>query len=167
MPFDQMNLFADLPNADYRDSLTAADRLTLQAARAILAQLVGSRPLISSWSALTDYLAVTMGGLRAESFRVLYLDRKNHLIADEEQARGTVDHVPVYSREIARRAIQLDASAVILAHNHPSGDPAPSQADISMTLDVQKALHALGITLHDHVITGGANTLSLRADGHF
>lgn len=166
MPFDQMNLFADLHNADYRDSLTVADRLTLEAARAILAQLVATRPLISSWSALTDYLAVTMGGLRAESFRVLYLDRKNCLIRDEEQARGTIDHVPVYPREIAKRALQLDASAVILAHNHPSGDPSPSEADISMTGQIKDALHALGIVLHDHVITGGPNAYSLRSAGH-
>jgi DNA repair protein RadC len=165
--FDQMHLFGDLPNADYRDSLTDADRATIEAARAILAQLVASKPLISSWDALKDYLACTMGGLRAESFRVLYLDRKNRLIRDEEQARGTIDHVPVYPREIAKRALQLDASAVILAHNHPSGDPMPSDADKAMTREMEAVLRVFGTTLHDHVVTGGPSTYSMRAAGDF
>lgn len=164
---DQMNLFADIAAADYRDSLTDAERATLAAARAILAKAVARGALISSWDALTDYLAVTAGGLRAETFRVLYLDRKNRLIRDEETARGTVDHVPVYPREIARRALELDASAVILAHNHPSGDTTPSDADVTMTVQIRDVLAALGIVLHDHVIVAGAATLSMRSAGHF
>jgi DNA repair protein RadC len=104
-----------------------------------------------------------MAHRETEQFRVLYLDRKNHLIADEEQARGTVDHVPVYPREIVKRALELNASALILVHNHPSGDPTPSEADISMTAQVQDACAALGLTLHDHLIIGKERELSFRA----
>ena len=102
-----------------------------------------------------------------EEFRVLFLDRKNVLIADEEQAKGTVDHVPVYPREVVKRALELNASALILVHNHPSGDPTPSQADISMTLQVQDAAQVLGITLHDHLIIGKSREVSFRAAGYF
>jgi DNA repair protein RadC len=104
-----------------------------------------------------------MAHRETEQFRVLYLDRKNVLIADEEQARGTVDHVPVYPREIVKRALELNASALILVHNHPSGDPTPSEADIHMTGQVQDACHALGLTLHDHLIIGKERELSFRA----
>lgn len=162
---DQLDMFADLGPTDYRDTLTDDDRATLAAARAILARCVASGPVVSSWAALLDYLAATMSPARAESMRVLYLDRKNRLIRDEEAGRGTVDHVPVYPREIARRALELDAGAVIVAHNHPSGDASPSKADIDMTRKLADALGALGITLHDHVITGGAEANSLRASG--
>lgn len=163
---DQLDMFADVGAADYRDSLTDADRATLEAARLILQRSLPKRDLITSWDALQDYLAVTLGGLRAESARVIFLDRKNRLIADEEIGRGTIDHVPVYPREIARRALQLDASAVILAHCHPSGDTAPSDADVSMTGLVKAVLAALGVVLHDSVIAGGDKVLSLRALGH-
>ena len=100
-----------------------------------------------------------------EQFRVLFLDRKNTLIADEEQASGTVDHVPVYPREVVKRALQLNASALILVHNHPSGDPTPSPEDISMTAQVERAAQALGITLHGHLIVGKSTELSFRAAG--
>ncbi|MBA3912049.1 MAG: hypothetical protein C0524_19750, partial [Rhodobacter sp.] len=96
----------------------------------------------------------------------LYLDRKNVLIADEEQARGTVDHVPVYPREIVKRALELNASALILVHNHPSGDPTPSDADLSMTRQVKDACEALGLTLHDHLIIGKSRELSFRSQGY-
>ena len=100
-----------------------------------------------------------------DRFRVLYLDRKNVLIADEEQARGTVDHVPVYPREIIRRALELNASALILVHNHPSGDPTPSRSDVEMTAAIDTACAAIGVTIHDHVIIGKETDASFRALG--
>jgi len=121
---------------------------------------------ISSWDALVDYCHTTMAHRETEQFRVLYLDRKNVLIADEEQAKGTVDHVPVYPREVAKRALELNASALILVHNHPSGDPTPSQSDIDMTAQVEQACKALGLTLHDHLIVGKSRELSFRAEGY-
>lgn len=123
------------------------------------------RPVLSSWDALLEYCRATMAHRATEQFRVFYLDRKNTLIADEEQAAGTVDHVPVYPREIVKRALLLDASALILVHNHPSGDPTPSQADIAMTAEVAAAAGALGMVVHDHVIVGRARELSFRAEG--
>ncbi|MEP2717069.1 DNA repair protein RadC [Pseudophaeobacter sp.] len=126
---------------------------------------VMQRQVISSWDALLDYCHTVMAHRSLEHFRVLFLDRKNCLIADEEQARGTVDHVPVYPREVAKRALDLNASAVILVHNHPSGDPSPSDSDIDMTERVNLALQPLGITLHDHLIIGSAAELSFRSEG--
>ncbi len=118
---------------------------------------------ITGWDALLDYCHTSMAHRETEQFRVFFLDRKNVLIADEEQAKGTVDHVPVYPREIAKRALELNASALILVHNHPSGDPTPSQADIDMTARVQDACNALGLTLHDHLIIGKSTELSFRS----
>ncbi|MBU3033343.1 RadC family protein [Tritonibacter mobilis] len=126
---------------------------------------VMQRQVIASWDALLDYCHTAMAHRETEQFRVLYLDRKNVLIADEEQGRGTVDHVPVYPREVAKRALELNSSALILVHNHPSGDPTPSQADIAMTRKVEAALDALGITLHDHLIIGASDELSFRSEG--
>ncbi|MFC4667938.1 DNA repair protein RadC [Seohaeicola nanhaiensis] len=123
------------------------------------------RHVISSWDAVLDYCHTTMAHRETEQFRVFYLDRKNILIADEEQARGTVDHVPVYPREVAKRALELNASALILVHNHPSGDPTPSQADIAMTQQIKAACDALGLTLHDHLIIGKSQELSFRGQG--
>jgi DNA repair protein RadC len=122
--------------------------------------------VLSGWDALLDYCHTTMAHRETEQFRVLYLDRKNTLIADEEQAKGTVDHVPVYPREVAKRALELNASALILVHNHPSGDPTPSQSDITMTEQINVACQALGITLHDHLIIGKSRELSLRSEGY-
>ena len=124
---------------------------------------VMQRPILSSWDALLDYCHTAMAHRETEQFRILFLDRKNVLIADEEQARGTVDHVPVYPREVVKRALELNASALILVHNHPSGDPTPSDADIAMTHQIQAAAEALGITLHDHLIIGKERELSFRA----
>ncbi|WP_294619220.1 DNA repair protein RadC [uncultured Roseovarius sp.] len=123
------------------------------------------RQVISSWDALLDYCHTTMAHRETEQFRVFYLDRKNVLIADEEQAQGTVDHVPVYPREVVKRALHLNASALILVHNHPSGDPTPSEADIAMTAQIGAAAEALGLTLHDHIIIGKSCELSFRAEG--
>ena len=124
-----------------------------------------NRNIISSWAALMDYCKTAMAHRDIEQFRILFLDRKNTLIADEEQQRGTVDHVPVYPREVAKRALELNASAVILVHNHPSGDPAPSQADIQMTAKVEQALEAVGVSVHDHIIIGKAEDASFRSLG--
>ncbi len=127
---------------------------------------VMQRHVISGWDALLDYCHTTMAHRETEQFRVFFLDRKNVLIADEEQAKGTVDHVPVYPREVAKRALELNASALILVHNHPSGDPTPSQSDIDMTNRIQDACTALGLTLHDHLIIGKSNELSFRSEGY-
>ena len=123
------------------------------------------RPVLSSWQALLDYCHTAMAHREIEQFRVLYLDRKNVLVADEEQGRGTVDHVPVYPREIIRRALELNASALILVHNHPSGDPTPSDSDIAMTARIAQAADSMGITIHDHLIIGKSRELSFRARG--
>jgi len=123
------------------------------------------RPVMSSWDALLTYCHTAMAHREVESFRVLYLDRKNVLIADEEQARGTVDHVPVYPREVVKRALILNASALILVHNHPSGDPTPSDSDISMTAQIDAAAQAVGLTVHDHIIIGKSRELSFRSAG--
>lgn len=127
---------------------------------------VMNRPVLSSWDQLLDYCRAAMGHRATEQFRLLYLDRKNVLIADEEQARGTVDHVPVYPREVVKRALELNASALILVHNHPSGDPSPSEADILVTNQIVDAAQVMGIVVHDHLIIGRAAVLSFRAQGY-
>jgi DNA repair protein RadC len=124
------------------------------------------KPVLSSWDALLDYCHTAMAHRETEQFRILFLDRKNTLIADEEQAKGTVDHVPVYPREVVKRALELNASALILVHNHPSGDPTPSQADIQMTIQIQDACQTLGLALHDHLIIGKSREISFRSDGY-
>ena len=123
------------------------------------------RDALSSWSALMEYCKTAMAHQDTEQFRILFLDRKNVLIADEQQARGTVDHVPVYPREVVKRCLDLNASAIILVHNHPSGDPTPSRADIDMTRQIEKAVKAVGITVHDHVIIGKEIDTSFRSQG--
>ena len=138
----------------------------LEAAALRLSQTcVLGRPVLSSWAALIDYCAASMARSPTEEFRVLFLDRKNVLIADEVQSTGTIVHSPVYPREIVKRALELGASAVILAHNHPSGDPTPSRADIEMTRDVVDAAKALKIAVHDHVIVGRSGHASFKALG--
>jgi len=124
------------------------------------------RQVISSWDALLDYCHTTMAHRDTEQFRLFFLDTKNTLIADEAQASGTVDHVPVYPREVVKRALELNASALILVHNHPSGDPTPSEADIVMTQKIKDAVEVMGITLHDHLIIGKSCELSFRSEGY-
>ncbi len=136
------------------------------AAHRMMRARVLQRQVISGWDAVVDYCHTTMSHRETEQFRVLYLDRKNVLIADEDQARGTVDHVPVYPREVVKRALELNASALILVHNHPSGDPTPSEADIAMTRQIEDAAQALGLTLHDHLIIGKSAELSFRSEGY-
>lgn len=126
---------------------------------------VMGKQVLSSWDALLDYCQSAMAHRDLEHFRILFLDRKNVLIADEEQAQGTVDHVPVYPREVVKRALELNASALILVHNHPSGDPTPSQSDIQMTDAIKDAADVLGIVIHDHLVIGKARELSFRAEG--
>ncbi len=124
-----------------------------------------SGPVIQSWTALLDYCRLQMGALKREQFRILFLNHKNGLIADEVQQEGTVDHTPVYPREVLRRALELQASAVILVHNHPSGDPTPSKADIEMTQAIRTAALSLNIRLHDHVIIAGSKHYSFKSHG--
>lgn len=126
---------------------------------------IAARPVISSWSALEAYVRIALQHEAEEQFRVLFLDRKNQLIADERQSQGTVDHAPVYPRELAKRALELSASAVILVHNHPSGDPTPSSADVTVTREIIDALMALEITVHDHLIAAKSGVTSFRAKG--
>ena len=127
-------------------------------------QVIG-RPALSSWAALLDYCMAAMARSPTEEFRVLFLDRKNVLVADEVQTRGTVDHAPVYPREIVKRALEHGASAIILVHNHPSGDPTPSRADIEMTREIAAAAKALGITVHDHLVIGRGGHASFKSLG--
>jgi len=139
---------------------------TIQAASLRLARAeVINRPVLAHWDALMAYLNAVLARERVEQFRLLFLDARNRLLADEAQSRGTVDHTPVYPREVVRRALDLHASALILVHNHPSGDPSPSRADIDMTREIKTAAEALGITLHDHVIIGNGAWYSFRREG--
>jgi hypothetical protein len=128
----------------------------------VAARCLKGRPCLSSWALVLDYLRSQIGFAAIEHFRILFLNKRNELIADEEQQRGTVDHVPVYPREVLKRALELNATAIVLAHNHPSGDPTPSRADIAMTQEVAKACQVVGIAVHDHVIVGKNGHASLK-----
>jgi DNA repair protein RadC len=135
------------------------------AAQRLAKTRVIGRPALSSWSALLDYCTAAMARSQNEEFRVLFLDRKNVLIADEVQNRGTVDHTPVYPREIVKRALELGASSIILVHNHPSGDPTLSKADIAMTREITTAARALAIAVHDHLVIGRSGHASFKSLG--
>lgn len=147
------------------DAVICELKLVEAAAQRLARSRVIERPVMSSWDRLIAYCHTAMAHAETEQFRVLFLDRKNVLIADEAQARGTVDQLPVYPREVVKRALELNASALILVHNHPSGDPTPSRDDIDMTAQVEAAAQALGLTLHDHVIIGKSRELSFRVEG--
>jgi DNA repair protein RadC len=143
----------------------AALKLAQAAAlRLLRAEIVG-QPVLNNWDRLMDYLNAALARERVEQFRVLFLDSRNRLLADEAQARGTVNHTPVYPREVMKRALELQATALILVHNHPSGDPSPSTDDIAMTREVKTAATALSLVLHDHVIVGNGRWLSFRREG--
>jgi DNA repair protein RadC len=171
---DRYGNFAEVITASY-DHLVRAEGLgpasaavlkVVQEAALRLARLaVIDRPVISSWDQLLDYCNAAMGRLPTEQFRLLFLDRKNMLIGDEVQQKGTVDHTPLYPREVVKRALELNASAVIMVHNHPSGDPTPSKADIEMTRAVRDALKAVGIVLHDHLVIGRKGHTSFKSVG--
>jgi DNA repair protein RadC len=120
------------------------------------------RPVLSSWSEVLHYCRAAMGFEFREQFRILFLDKKNHLIADEVQQEGTVDHTPVYVREVVKRALELSATAIVLVHNHPSGDPTPSRADIEMTRQIVEAAKPLGLVVHDHIIVGRQGHVSFK-----
>lgn len=160
------------PEARLRDVSGVGDAVVIElkiveaSAQRLARARVMQRHVVSSWDALIDYCHTAMAHLETEQFRILFLDRKNTLIADEPQARGTVDHVPVYPREVAKRALELNASAIILVHNHPSGDPTPSQSDIDMTIQIERACATLSITLHDHLIIGKEKEISLKSEGY-
>lgn len=135
------------------------------AAQRMLKLKVLDKPVLSKWDSLLDYCNAAMARLPVEQFRLLFLDRKNVLIADELQQQGTVDHTPLYPREVVKRALDLNASAIIMVHNHPSGDPMPSKADIEMTRTVRDALRAVGISVHDHLIVGRKGYTSFKSVG--
>lgn len=157
------------PSQLFSFGLTARDvellRLVRDTACRMAQAKVRSRPSLSNWQALIAYLQTAMAHEQIEQFRILFLDRKNNLIADELQQRGTVNHTPVYPREVMKRALALNASALIVAHNHPSGDPTPSRADIEMTRQLKAAAEVLEIALHDHVVVGHNSHASFRSLG--
>ena len=142
-------------------ALKSAEAVALR----LLSDRVQGRNVLSSWAKLEDYLMAAMARKKREHFRVLFLNRKNELIADEEQQRGTVDHTPVYTREVVARALELGATALVIGHNHPSGDPTPSRGDIDMTGELQEAGQKLGIVLHDHVIVSRRGLSSFKSLG--
>ena len=147
------------------DPAIAALKAAQALAHLLLLDEVKKQPVLSSWKQVISYVRAAMAHERTEQFRILFLDKKNILLRDEVQQRGTVDHAPVYPREVVKRALELGASALILVHNHPSGDPTPSRADIEMTKDVQKAAAALGLVVHDHIVIGRDGHASLRTLG--
>lgn len=150
---------------DVGDSTVTALKVIHTAALRLARSQVLDRPVISSWQQLLDYCYSAMARESREQLRLLYLDRKNKLIDDEIHQTGTIDHAPVYPREIVKRALDLGASAIIMVHNHPSGDPTPSRGDIDMTREVQAAAEKLGITLHDHLVIGRSGHASFKSLG--
>jgi DNA repair protein RadC len=144
------------------DSVIAALKVVHAAASRFARGEVKRRPALSSWSAVLDYCRTAQAFADVEQFRILFLDKRNQLIADEVQQKGTVDHTPVYPREVVKRALELSATAVVLVHNHPSGDPTPSRADIQMTQQIVDIAKPLGIAVHDHIIVGKDGHASLK-----
>jgi DNA repair protein RadC len=171
---DKFGSFAGVINAP-KEALLAVDgvgdaalaqfAIAREAALRLLRAEVKDRPVLTSWQKLVDYCSANLAWEPTERFHILFLDRKNALIKDEAQQKGTVDHTPVYPREVVKRALELGASALIMVHNHPSGDPTPSKADIEVTKEVAKAAALLGVTLHDHLIIGKGRHTSLRSLG--
>jgi DNA repair protein RadC len=143
----------------------AALKIVQTAAQRLARAEVLYRPVLSNWDRLMEYLTAVLSREKIEQFRVLFLDNRNRLLADEPQARGTVNHTPVYPREVVKRALELHATAMILVHNHPSGDPSPSRDDIEMTQEIKRAATTLAIVLHDHIVVGNGQWLSFRRAG--
>ena len=142
----------------------AALKLVQAAALRMMRHEVATQPVLSTWDRLTEYLTASMQHERIEQFRVLFLDGRNRLIADEVQGQGTINHAPAYPREVVRRCLELHATAVILAHNHPSGEPTPSREDVTLTKEIARAAAMMGITVHDHIIVGRGKWLSFRME---
>jgi len=140
-------------------------KLVRAAALRLMRGEVLERPVLSSWAQVLDYCRASMGFASKEQFRILFLDKRNQIIADEVQQTGTVDHTPVYVREVVKRALELSATAIVLVHNHPSGDPTPSRADIEMTKQIVAAAKPLGVLIHDHIIVGKQGHASFRGLG--
>ena len=168
---DRFGSLAEVLSAEADDLLSvpglgeagvAALKSVREAALRLARAELRARPLLSSWDQLIDYCRATVAYGKVEEFHLLFLDRKNMLIAHERQQRGTVDHTPVYPREVVKRALDLGASALLLVHNHPSGDPTPSKADVAVTRDIIKAASPLGVTVHDHLIISHGRHTSLR-----
>jgi len=156
-PIERLKEVAGLGEAAITDL-----KIVQAAANRLLRGEVKKRHVLSSWSSVLDYCRTAMAFESKEHFRILFLDKGNHLIADEQQQTGTVDHTPVYPREVVKRALELSATAVILVHNHPSGDPSPSRADIDMTKAIIEVARPLGIAVHDHLIVGKDGHASLK-----
>lgn len=144
------------------DAVIVELKLIHSAALRLMKEEVMDRPVLDSWSSVLSYCRAAMGFQAREQFRILFLDKRNRIIADEVQQEGTVDHTPVYVREVVKRALELSSTAIILVHNHPSGDPTPSKADIEMTRQIVEAAKNLGITVHDHIIVGKDGHASFR-----
>ena len=164
--------FAEVVNApeprlkeveDVGDAVVTELKLVRAAALRLMRSQIMERPALSSWNQVLDYLRAAQSYEHREQFRVLFLDKRNRLIADEVQQQGTVDHTPVYVREVVKRALELSATAIVLVHNHPSGDPAPSRVDIDMTKQIVAAAGSLGISVHDHIIVGRDGHVSMKA----
>jgi DNA repair protein RadC len=162
---------ADVPELARASGLGPMALADLKLLRILSERLVradaSKRPVITSWTALLAYVRVALAEEPREQFRALFLDKRNRLLRDELVAYGTIDHAPVYPREVVRRALEVSASAIILVHNHPSGDPKPSRADIEMTRKIVEAAQVFDIQVHDHLVVGRDGTASLRALGHF
>ncbi len=148
-----------------KETTIATFKVIHEAAKRLARAEIKSRQVLTSWQAVLDYCRTSMGREHNEQFRVFFLDRKNALIADEAQQKGTVDQTAVYPREVVKRALELGASAIIMAHNHPSGDTTPSRGDIEMTRQVKEACEKIGIALHDHVIVSRSETTSFKSLG--
>ncbi|MBL9033600.1 MAG: DNA repair protein RadC [Rhodospirillaceae bacterium] len=145
------------------DSTVTALKIVQAMAQRMLKRDVLDKPVLDSWNKVLDYCHSVMAQERAEQLRLFFLDGRNALIADEVQSKGTVNHTPLYVREVVKRALELGASALILAHNHPTGDPSPSRDDIALTREVKNALNTVGVALHDHIIIGRKGHSSLRS----
>ncbi|PWC27228.1 RadC family protein [Teichococcus aestuarii] len=169
--FGSLGAALSAPVAELRqvEGLGEAGMAALKTAQAAALRLLRAelrdQPVLDNWERLLGYLNAALARERVEQFRVLFLDSRNRLLADEAQARGTVNHTPVYPREVMRRALELHATALIVVHNHPSGDPTPSEADRAMTAELQRAAAALGLALHDHLVIGNGRHFSFRQAG--
>lgn len=171
---DRFGSFAEVVSADPKtlsleeglgEAALASLKIAQASAEKLMQEQVLNKPVLSSWQTLLDYCRISMAYHGVEQFRVLYLNRKNVLIADELQQRGTVDHTPVYPRQVIKRGLELEASALIMVHNHPSGDTTPSRSDINVTRDIADIALSLNMTVHDHVIVSRKSYYSFKNSG--